>query len=108
MQYLPSVRFDDSENDTIIVAGQMGQGPCDTTSPDPGHGLCEFPPQTSECVVGLDDWISNLPTGDTTNAIYAFSGGAGGGGASYVGHRTHVSPFLVVSLEYLGVVEVQV
>ena len=89
VQYLESVPFS-TEYDYIILAGQRGLGPCATKNPDPGHGLCENPPQTYEeastCYETFIQWTGNL-SATSGKAIKLFSGGAGGGGASYVGDR---------------------
>ena len=35
----------DTGFDYLILVGQRGLGPCETGEPDPGHMLCQNPPQ---------------------------------------------------------------
>ena len=78
------------ERDLIILAGQTGLGPCETAYPDPGHKLCGNPPQTEEeannCDSTFAQWVESLNVSlDNFIAVINFNGGAGGGGASYIG-----------------------
>ena len=90
VQYLDSVRLS-TESDLILVAGQKGLGPCDTTAPDPGHMLCENPQVTYQdsvnCAANLRDWLQFNVSAGYNQTLFDFSGGAGGGGASYIGRR---------------------
>ena len=87
VQSLRLVEFE-TEEDVLVLAGQVGLDACDAAgSADFGHTLCEDPPltynDTQACNDDLDEWVDTLNNLDITD----FTGGAGGGGASYVGTR---------------------
>ena len=92
VQYIQSISLS-TEYDYIILVGQKGLGPCDTLQPDPGHMLCIDPPQTFNetftCGSTFQEWLNNisLSRNEPVAIIEEFIGGAGGGGASYVGNR---------------------
>ena len=73
----------------LILVGQSGLGPCETGEPDPGHMLCQNPPQNFEesfdCDEAYIQWLNTLPS--DALRTFLFSGGAGGGGASFIGIR---------------------
>ena len=87
----------DASVDLLIVVGQRGLGPCETGEPDPGHMLCQNPPQDLEdstnCNESYHQWLQTLSSTDAERTL-TFSGGAGGGGASFIGYR----PFADVRL----------
>ena len=88
--------------DFLIMVGQRGLGPCETGEPDPGHMLCKNPPQDLEdstnCSEAYHQWLQTLKSTDPER-ILTFSGGAGGGGASFVGYEYSSLPFaLAVSV----------
>ena len=74
----------------LILVGQRGLGPCETGEPDPGHMLCQNPPQDLEdstnCNESYHQWLQTLSSTDAERTL-SFSGGAGGGGASFIGYR---------------------
>ena len=91
MVHVPRVSFR-TGNDILVLAGQKGLGPCDVLRPvDLGYSLCEMPPQNltsaAECIVSYLDWIFTF----NSSRLVKFSGGAGGGGASFVGTRQYPS-----------------
>ena len=79
--------------DYLILVGQRGLGPCDSGQPDSGgHQLCLNPPQDIEsCDMCGRTYVLWLWEGHTNFAAFMralnTSGGAGGGGASFVGFR---------------------
>ena len=90
---IPRVSFR-TGNDILVLAGQRGLGPCDVLRPvDLGYSLCQMPPQNltsaAECNAFYSDWISTF----NSTLLGDFSGGAGGGGASFVGTRQY--PYLL-------------
>ena len=92
VQYLTNIRII-TEFDYLILAGAKGLGPCDTAEPDPGHMLCYNPPDTqvkaNTCNENFTQWVNGLMSDN--NIVELFSGGAGGGGASYMGYRVNQS-----------------
>ena len=76
--------------DFLILVGQRGLGPCETGEPDHGHMLCQNPPQNLEdsanCSEAYHQWLQTLSSTDAERTL-TFSGGAGGGGASFLGMR---------------------
>ena len=74
----------------LILVGQRGIGPCSSGEADPGHMLCENPPKDMEestnCTNAYIEWILAL-NNDELERTLNFSGGAGGGGASFFGYR---------------------
>jgi len=74
----------------LTLVGQRGLGPCETGEPDPGHMLCQNPPQNLEdstnCSEAYHQWLKTLSSTDAERTL-SFSGGAGGGGASFLGIR---------------------
>ena len=80
-----------TEFDYLILAGAKGLGPCDTAEPDPGHMLCFNPPDTpvkaDACNETFTHWANKLRSDNNiTIKFQLYSGGAGGGGASYMGY----------------------
>ena len=75
----------------LILVGQRGLGPCETGEPDPEHILCQNPPldleESANCSEAYHQWLQTLNDADTEESILSFSGGAGGGGASFLGFR---------------------
>ena len=84
----------DTSFDYLILVGQRGLGPCETGEPDPGHMLCQNPPQNLEdstnCSEAYHQWLQTLRSTDEESTL-SFSGGAGGGGASFFGIANHQS-----------------
>ena len=80
----------DASFDFLILVGQRGLGPCETGEPDPGHMLCQNPPQDLEdsanCSEAYHQWLQTLSSTDAERTL-TISGGAGGGGASFLGIR---------------------
>ena len=80
----------DTSVDLMILVGQRGLGPCETGEPDPGHMLCQTPPQdleeSTKCNESYHQWLQTLSSTDAERT-FTFSGGAGGGGASFIGYR---------------------
>ena len=74
----------------LTLVGQRGLGPCETGEPDPGHMLCQNPPQDLEdstnCNESYHQWLQTLSSTDAERTLN-FSGGAGGGGASFLGYQ---------------------
>ena len=91
VQYLESVTLT-SEQDLIVMVGQKGLGPCETMGSDPGHMLCENPPQSLMSAEQCSEIFGNWS--ESADVNINFSGGAGGGGASYLGTRQHSSLFI--------------
>ena len=83
--------------DYLILVGQRGLGPCETGEPDPGHMLCQNPPQDLEestnCSDAYHQWLQTLHSTDAEKT-FTFAGGAGGGGASLIGYRADSQTFI--------------
>ena len=78
----------------LVLVGQEGSSPCEL---DSSHILCQNPPRTAtaadHCMNMWRDWIneayeSQLSDVQLLDAVYLYSGGAGGGGASMIWPRT--------------------
>ena len=90
VQYLESVALKNGQ-DLIVMVGHKGLGPCETMSSDPGHMLCEDPPQSLVDVQQCSEIFGNWS--EIADVNIKFTGGAGGGGASYLGTRQHTTLF---------------
>ena len=93
----PRVVFGSGE-DVLVLAGQRGLGPCDVARPeDLGHSLCDNPPGNLTSVLDcVDEYLESF-SGET-NLPLLFSGGAGGGGSSFVGTRQYSPSNLIAEI----------
>ena len=73
--------------DYLVLVGQKGLGSCDSEENE--HILCKDPPQdansSAKCRENYLQWLQNQTDLDFERTL-ELSGGAGGGGASYLGH----------------------
>ena len=76
-----------TEDQLLILVGQKGASPCNTTDYQAfGQMVCTNPPKTEteslQCNQTWYQWVSTVVSAQNLERAYSYSGGGGGGGAS--------------------------